>query len=587
MPLLGAAMVAAMVIQSWRALRLEIAAREVEFDRSAAAAARILRAASGSDTVLERLPEECRFEVRGGRVVVDDAVGWLDDERSEDVDPVVADRLARAARCEFAQGDAASATREYANLLAASLPSDQRLVVIVAASWFDLRQGRSRDFAAKLQEIDEGMRSLEPRHLAGPSLARAVAAAARLPREGASPAWVGRLVPALPPLVAAGLPGTVAPPRLVEAVASRRRLLADVDRYWRAAAPSPPVVMYARDATELSWAIPDGDGAWRGASVPTAQWIAAVIDAGRAGELAEWPWLVEPVIASEAGAEFAGVPHLTGFSPHTGSTMHDWAWLLPATTIVLLAAFGAAAWMHVRATRRESDAVRAQAEFLTTVTHELRTPLASIRLLGEMLAEGRVAGREREYYAMLIGESARLSMLIENVLDLGRLERGERAYDRRPVEVAGIVQETLALFAPLAEREGVGIDWKDGLGAPTVVSVDRGAFVQALVCVLDNALKYGASGGVIAVAATRSAGVVSVAVRDRGPGVPADERERVFQRFVRGAAYAYGGLPGLGIGLHLARTIVRRMGGDLRCEEAGDGAPGAVFVFTFPIEESE
>ncbi len=585
MPLLGVAMVAAMVFQSWRATRLEIAAHEVEFDRSSATAVRILRSASGSEALLERLPEECRFEVRGGRVVVDDSVGWID-AGSPDSDPVVADRLARAGRFEFAQDDTAAAKREYEALLAASLPSDQRLVVVVAASWFDVRQGRSREFASKLQEIDEGMRLLEPRHLAGPSLARAVAAAARLPRVGAMPGWSQRLLPALPPAVAAGLPESVAPARAADSIASRRRLLADVDRHWRDEVPSPPFVMYARNGAELSWAIHGGDGVWRGASVPTAQWITAVIDAGRAGDLAEWPWLVEPVIETGVGAEFAGVPHLARFSPRSGSALRDWAWLLPATTVVLLAAFGAAAWMHVRATRRESDAVRAQADFLTTVTHELRTPLASIRLLGEMLAEGRVAGREREYYGMLVAESARLSMLIENVLDLGRLERGDRAYDRRPVDVTGIVQETLALFAPLAERDGVRIEWADGLGAPTLVSVDRGAFVQALVCVLDNALKYGASGGVIAVAAAREGGVASILVRDRGPGVPVVERERVFQRFVRGAVHAHGGLPGLGIGLHLARTIVRRMGGDLRCENPQDDAAGAMFVFTFPIEAS-
>jgi two-component system phosphate regulon sensor histidine kinase PhoR len=252
--------------------------------------------------------------------------------------------------------------------------------------------------------------------------------------------------------------------------------------------------------------------------------------------------------------------------------------------LTLAFVFAGSALLGVRALRQQAAAVRTRAEFLTMVTHELKTPLAAIRLLGEMLLEGRVpAGREREYYGLLAGEAARLSMLIENVLDLGRMERGERAYDLRPTDVAEVVREAVALFAPVAQQGGVALALAEG--APrAVAAADRGALLQALLNVLDNARKYAAGGGRIAVATSEAAGAFAIAVRDFGPGVPDDERETIFDRFRRGARHAHGAVPGVGLGLHLARQIARRHGGELCCARPTDG-PGALFTFTLPCGE--
>jgi two-component system phosphate regulon sensor histidine kinase PhoR len=341
--------------------------------------------------------------------------------------------------------------------------------------------------------------------------------------------------------------------------------------------------LFAVGLDELLWVLPRDDGGHDAARLSIREWLAVVKEAGRSGAVSEWPWLVEAEIGSGTNS-YAGVPRLRGLRPASGPSLGEQGWLLPAITVVLLLAFGLAARLQFRAARREADAVRAQAEFLTTVTHELKTPLASIRLLGEMLAEGRAAGREAEYYRMLAGEAGRLSMLIENVLDLGRLERGERAYDLRPVDVREVVGETMALFSPVGERDGLRVSWSDRLEREAVVRLDRGAFVQALVCVLDNARKYGAGGGGVDVVTRADAARLAIDIRDRGPGVPEHERERIFERFVRGAAHSHGGTPGIGIGLYLARTIARRLGGDLVCAPPADGGPGACFTFAFPME---
>jgi len=579
--LLGAALVAVLSLMLWHTLQLEAHARGVERERAELLAERVLHAAATSPAVFACVPAAQRLVLRseGG---LDDSVGWLDLLNNPPTDLVVEDRLARAARAEFGSHDMAAASREFAELARQPLPSEQRIEVLAAAAWHHTRAGDVDQVPALVKELDERIDKLDRSKLANPNLANAVAAALRLQR-GSSPTWADRLVPFLPELAHAGLPPDLQRAEAAAAVRARRELLQAASREWRALGDTAREGLFAVGGDELLWLLPRDDGGYDTARLSIGEWLAVIKEAGRNGVVPEWPWLVEAQIGA-ASETFAGVPRLRGLVPASGPSLGERGWLLPAITVVLLLAFGLAARLQFRAAAREAAAVRAQAEFLTTVTHELRTPLASIRLLGEMLAEGRAAGREVEYYRMLASEAGRLSVLIENVLDLGRLERGERAYDLRPVSVREVVVETMSLFAPVSERDGMSVSWSDRLEREAVVRLDRGAFVQALVCVLDNARKYGAGGGGIDVV-TRSNGVgLLVDVRDRGPGVPEHERERIFERFVRGAAHAHGGTPGIGIGLYLARTIARRLGGELVCSSPADGGPGACFTFSFSME---
>ncbi|MEZ5964249.1 MAG: ATP-binding protein [Planctomycetota bacterium] len=589
------------MVQLWRAQQLEAQTRRLELERAAGIAERILREAMHSRAALQHVAAERRCALASEGVVVDDAVGWLVEVPAhEDEDPVVEDRLARAARAEFAAGDVAAATREFDVLLAASLPSRQRLAVLAAAAWQAERAG-DRDRSARLRaELDTRLADVSVRELGHLRLANAVAAAVRLPRAGALPPVLAGLVAALPRTVAEGLPASVPGRAAAAAVAARRACLDTIDA---ALSQRPATVAELRprvhdDAsesdpagTDLIWIVPDGAGegdARRGeaALLTAAEYVAAARAAGRDGALPEWPWLVEPQLGgvSSRSDAFGGVPGVRGVEASAGFARSDRSWLLPAITGALVLAFAGALWQQLRALRSEAAAVRTQAEFLTTVTHELKTPLASIRLLGEMLSEGRAKGRESDYYRMLAGEAGRLSMLIENVLDLGRLERGERAYDARPVDVGEVVAETLQLFEPVARQGGAGVTWDDRTGGDAHARLDRSALVQALVSVLDNARKYGGSGAPIEVVTARRGPDVTIAVADRGPGVPADEREKVFARFVRGRTHAHGSTPGVGIGLYLARGIARRLGGDLVCAGRADGQTGACFTFVFPAE---
>lgn len=294
-------------------------------------------------------------------------------------------------------------------------------------------------------------------------------------------------------------------------------------------------------------------------------------------------WLGENPSAAAAVV----VPGFLAIRPHVAERSF---WTQPATLIVLLIVislcFGLGLVLSFRAMLKETAAVKARADFLTSVTHELKTPLASIRLLAEMLDEGRVKGEEKrnEYYRLLAGESARLTVLIENVLDLGTMERGERAYDLRRSHVDGIVREAVGVFEPLARRDKMELNLE--LGADDIeVQLDCGAFVQALLNVMENARKYASGGERLEIRSAAGNGRYELNVRDFGPGVPAREQEMIFQRFQRGQEQLNGNVAGVGLGLYLARTILRAHGGDLVCESADGG--GSSFRFTLPVAGEE
>ena len=248
------------------------------------------------------------------------------------------------------------------------------------------------------------------------------------------------------------------------------------------------------------------------------------------------------------------------------------------------AAFVGGLWAVRSALLRERAAMRLRSEFLTSVTHELRTPIAAIRLLAERLSAGRVRddARRDEYHAMLASEATRLGTLVENVLDLGRMDRGERSYDKRETRVSEVVEDTARVIETFARAEGLDFAVDDRTG-DTCATIDRGAIQQALLNLCDNARKYGRGEGGIELCARIEGAHLVLSVRDHGPGVPEPERERIFERFVRGNEQTSGAVPGVGLGLNLARVIATAHGGSLVYHVPEDG-PGAMFVLSIPLD---
>jgi signal transduction histidine kinase len=202
--------------------------------------------------------------------------------------------------------------------------------------------------------------------------------------------------------------------------------------------------------------------------------------------------------------------------------------------------------------------------FVAAVSHELKTPLTAIRMYGEILREGMVPGEERkqEYYETITTESERLSRLINNVLELSRLEKGTRSVALQAGNVGPLVEEVARLLSAHARDKGLELVTEIEPELPAV-KFDRDALLQVLINLTDNAIKFARTSDdkTIVLQCTRQGEGVVLRVRDHGPGVPAAQLRRIFQPFYRGERELTRSTKGTGIGLALVKGLVDQMGG--------------------------
>jgi signal transduction histidine kinase len=232
--------------------------------------------------------------------------------------------------------------------------------------------------------------------------------------------------------------------------------------------------------------------------------------------------------------------------------------------------------------RRQEELGRLRDDFVSGVSHELRTPLAQIRLLAELLRMGKVPTEEHKDRSLRIidQEARRLSFLVDSILNFSRSQDGKLS----PVktDVAAEIEEIVEAFKPLAHAHSAQLAMR--LEPELVADVDRDALRQVLINLLDNAVRYGPSGQTVKITTASSAGTWTVEVADEGPGVPADERERIFAPYYRMERDAGGAVGGTGIGLAVVRRLVTQHGGQVRVASAnGDAMHGARFLVTLPI----
>jgi len=231
---------------------------------------------------------------------------------------------------------------------------------------------------------------------------------------------------------------------------------------------------------------------------------------------------------------------------------------------------------------REYELSQLRADFVSGVSHELRTPLAQIRMFSETLLLGRVRSEGERVRSLEIvdQEARRLTHLVENLLHFSRSERQATRLSPAPAPLAPLVREAVEAFAPLAAARGVTFrtELRDGLVAP----VDAEALRQMLVNLLDNAVKYGPSDQTITVGLDPADGKARIRVEDQGPGIPAGERERIWDRFWRLERDRGSAVAGTGIGLSVVRELVALHGGRAWAEE-GRGGNGARFVLELPL----
>ncbi len=215
-----------------------------------------------------------------------------------------------------------------------------------------------------------------------------------------------------------------------------------------------------------------------------------------------------------------------------------------------------------------------RSNFVAAVSHELKTPLTSIRMYAEMLRDGIVPSEDKrqEYYGTITSESERLSRLINNVLEFSRLEKGTRQMNLVAGSLGPVVEEMADLLRPHAEREGFTLQVESDPDLPPV-RYDRDALLQVLFNLVDNAIKYAgdASERLISLECRCRDGGVVVLVRDRGPGVAPRHLTRLFEPFYRGETELTRRTKGTGIGLALVKGLVERMDAGISGRNAEGG----------------
>jgi signal transduction histidine kinase len=248
-----------------------------------------------------------------------------------------------------------------------------------------------------------------------------------------------------------------------------------------------------------------------------------------------------------------------------------------ATIVLLLFAIGIGSWLIWRDLGRQIRLARQKTDFVSNVSHELKTPLTSIRIFSELLAKNPDPDRQKRYSEIIVNESSRLTRLINNVLDFARMDRGETKYEREVFDLNALVRETLTNFRPNFASDGVD-------SSPLPVHGNRDAVAQVLLNLLSNAEKYG--DGRIDVTTRRSeTGLATVQVSDRGPGVPHGSEEKIFEQFYRAHNSLSSGIQGAGLGLTLARRIARANGGDVIYEpHPGGGSRFSIKLSTAQAE---
>jgi signal transduction histidine kinase len=268
--------------------------------------------------------------------------------------------------------------------------------------------------------------------------------------------------------------------------------------------------------------------------------------------------------------------------PGVGSTMPVY---LLAGLLALVAAAGLAAVYRMVAVVVQFAERRSN--FVAAVSHELKTPLTSIRMYGEMLRDGLVPSEAKrdDYYRTITDESERLSRLINNVLEFSRLEKGKRELHLTRGSLAALLEEVAEQLRPHAEREGFRLELALDERLPSL-RFDRDAIIQVLFNLVDNTLKYArdAESKKIRLECRRLEDRVCLSLRDHGPGVPQRHVSRVFEAFYRGEDELTRTTKGAGIGLALVKELVESMGASIRATnlDPAEGGGFAVYI-EFPV----
>ncbi len=252
--------------------------------------------------------------------------------------------------------------------------------------------------------------------------------------------------------------------------------------------------------------------------------------------------------------------------------------------LLIVASLGAIAcggWLVVADTRRQLALAQKKTDFVSNVSHELKTPLTSIRMFAELMQTGRAEPeRHAQYLRIITVEAERLTRLINNVLDFAGLERRQKQFDMARLDLHAVLERTWESHELHLRESGFTTRWQAAPGPYPVVG-DEDALAQILVNLLANAEKYSSAKKEVELHSYLDAGHVCVSVLDRGTGVPDGEERKIFEAFYRAHDSLSSGIQGSGLGLTLAQRLAREHGGEILCQSRSGG--GSSFTLRLPL----
>lgn len=240
-------------------------------------------------------------------------------------------------------------------------------------------------------------------------------------------------------------------------------------------------------------------------------------------------------------------------------------------------------FLTLRAIAREIKLTQAKSAFVANVSHELKTPLSLIRLFAETLELGRIKSPEKaqEYYRIINNESRRLTQLINNILDFSKIEAGRREYQFAETNLAEVINEVIKSYEYQIIGAGFALQTRIPNDLPAV-SVDRDAMAQALLNLLNNAVKYSPETKRIEIKASALTDKVVIEVADHGIGIPRSEQKKIFEKFYRVSNGLVHDTKGSGLGLSIVRHIIEAHGGQISVESVA--GKGSRFIVSLPVK---
>jgi signal transduction histidine kinase len=365
----------------------------------------------------------------------------------------------------------------------------------------------------------------------------------------------------------------------------------------RAANESVPSFERAQgDGFLITWSKSEGDsGTQVGLAIPQNH-LASLLDSIVSPLLSGQPFSVEvrdaeghsvwSKLQSNAAhtEQLRGVRGLElGFSGLSGSGWLDQKQLVSVGFVLLLLIMMIAGLaMTARAVRREVELGRTQNEFIAAISHEFKSPIASIRLLMERITSGRVSTPQTtaEYYTAVSREAERLERLVNRLLEWQQIQAGRKRYDFSSGSLAEIATTAIEQMRPQAEAKGIKLEAETGESIPEV-PLDEVAITDAIENLIDNAIKYSPPQTMVKLSIRIDDGHASIEVRDQGVGIEHDELPRIFDKFYRGRRGDLRNVHGTGLGLALVKATMEAHGGGV--EVTSEPGIGSCFCLRLPI----